>query len=85
MKVTGATVHFVTPELDAGPIVLQEAVPVHDEDTVDSLSARILLVEHRLYPVAVRRVLAQRWRLEGRRVVSRPAAAVEAPAAAPES
>ena len=64
VKIAGATVHLVTPELDAGPIVLQEAVPVHDADTVDSLSERILLVEHRIYPEAVRYVLSQAWRLE---------------------
>ena len=53
VKVAGATVHFVTPELDAGPIVLQAAVPVEDTDTADSLSARILREEHRLYPAAI--------------------------------
>jgi phosphoribosylglycinamide formyltransferase-1 len=68
VKVSGATVHFVTPELDAGPIILQAAVPVLDDDTVESLSDRILTVEHRLYPRAVRRVLGSGWRLEGRRV-----------------
>jgi phosphoribosylglycinamide formyltransferase-1 len=72
VKVTGATVHFVTPELDAGPIVLQAAVPVHDDDSVESLTARILAVEHRLYPEAVGLVLERRWRLDGRRVVFRP-------------
>jgi phosphoribosylglycinamide formyltransferase-1 len=69
VRVTGATVHFVTPELDAGPIVLQEAVPVEDGDTVERLSARILEAEHRIYPAAVSRVLAGGWRLEGRRVI----------------
>ncbi len=69
VKVSGATVHFVTPELDAGPIILQAAVPVQDHDTVESLSERILDVEHQLYPEAVRRVLETSWRLEGRRVV----------------
>ena len=67
VKVTGATVHFVTAELDAGPIVLQAAVPVNPDDTVDTLSARILEQEHRLYPEAVRRVLAGGWTIEGRR------------------
>jgi phosphoribosylglycinamide formyltransferase-1 len=71
VKVTGVTVHFVTPELDAGPIVLQAAVPVYDEDTVESLAARILVSEHRLYPEAVRLVLQTSWRLEGRRVIFR--------------
>lgn len=69
VRVSGATVHFVTPELDAGPIVAQAAVPVHDGDTAESLAARILEVEHQLYPAAVARVLAGGWRLEGRRVV----------------
>ena len=69
VKVSGATVHFVTPELDAGPIVLQAAVPVLDEDTPDSLAQRILEQEHRIYPAAVARVLAGGWRIEGRRVV----------------
>ena len=58
--VTGATVHFVTPELDAGPIILQAAVPVLEQDTVQSLSSRILAVEHVIYPEAVRMVLEGR-------------------------
>ncbi len=72
VKITGATVHFVTPELDAGPIVLQAPVAVSDDDTVETLSARILEVEHRLYPEAVQRVLRGGWRLDGRRVVFGP-------------
>ncbi|HET9372327.1 MAG TPA: phosphoribosylglycinamide formyltransferase, partial [Vicinamibacterales bacterium] len=58
VKVTGATVHFVTPELDAGPIVDQVAVPVEAHDTAESLAARSLAAEHQLYPAAVARVLA---------------------------
>jgi phosphoribosylglycinamide formyltransferase-1 len=69
VKITGATVHLVTGELDAGPIVLQAAVSVRDEDTVDTLSARILAEEHRIYPEAVRLVLAGAWRLDGRRFI----------------
>jgi phosphoribosylglycinamide formyltransferase-1 len=69
VKTSGATVHFVTPDLDAGPIVAQAAVPVHDEDSVDSLTARILAEEHRLYPRAIQRVLDGRWRIDGRRVI----------------
>jgi phosphoribosylglycinamide formyltransferase-1 len=69
VTVSGATVHFVTAELDAGPIVMQAAVPVLEEDTPDSLAARILEREHVLYPAAVARVLAGGWRIEGRRVV----------------
>ena len=73
VKLSGATVHFVTPELDAGPIVMQTAVPVLDDDTVETLSARILIEEHRLYPEAIRRVLQDPWRLNGRRVIFEPA------------
>jgi phosphoribosylglycinamide formyltransferase-1 len=69
VRITGVTVHFVTPELDAGPILLQAAVPVERDDTVDTLSARILAEEHRLYPEAIRRVLEEDWRIDGRRVV----------------
>jgi phosphoribosylglycinamide formyltransferase-1 len=68
VKVSGATVHFVDAALDGGPIVLQEAVPVAEDDTEDSLSARILGAEHRIYPAAVRAVLEGRCRIEGRRV-----------------
>ena len=67
-RVSGATVHFVTPELDAGPIVMQAAVPVHDDDTVETLSARILVEEHRIYAEAIGRLLDGGWRIEGRRV-----------------
>jgi phosphoribosylglycinamide formyltransferase 1 len=71
VKVTGATVHLVTGELDGGPIVIQASVPVRDDDTVDQLSARILIEEHRLYPEAVRILLDGRWQLEGRRFIRR--------------
>jgi phosphoribosylglycinamide formyltransferase-1 len=67
VKVSGATVHLVDCELDAGPIVLQRAVPVLDGDTPETLAARILVEEHRLYPEAIATVLARRWHLEGRR------------------
>ena len=69
VKVTGATVHLVTTELDGGPIVVQRPVPVHDDDTVETLSARILVEEHRAYPQAAQIVLDRRWRLEGRRFI----------------
>jgi phosphoribosylglycinamide formyltransferase 1 len=72
VKVSGVTVHLVTPDLDDGPIVLQAAVPVQEGDTVDTLAARILIEEHRIYPEAIRLVLAGDWRVEGRRF--RPAA-----------
>ena len=68
VKVSGATVHLVDAGLDAGPIVLQEAVAVEEGDTVERLSARILEAEHRIYPRAVRIVLAGRYVIEGRRV-----------------
>ena len=69
VKVSGATVHMVDEGLDAGPIVLQEPVPVEATDTPESLAARILEVEHRLYPEAVRILLGGRHRIEGRRVI----------------
>jgi phosphoribosylglycinamide formyltransferase 1 len=66
-KLAGATVHFVTGELDGGPIVRQAAVPVLDADTPDTLAARILEQEHRIYPEAVADVLDGGWTIEGRR------------------
>ena len=69
VKVSGCTVHFVDEQLDAGPIVLQATVPVLDEDTVESLSARILVEEHRIYAEAIHLVLSGRYRIEGRRVL----------------
>ena len=69
VQVSGATVHLVDEGLDSGPIVLQAAVPVLANDTADSLSARILATEHRIYPRAVRLLLEGRYRLEGRRVI----------------
>jgi phosphoribosylglycinamide formyltransferase-1 len=68
-KVSGATVHLVDEGLDSGPIVAQEAVPVLSTDTPDTLAARILEAEHRLYPRAVRLLLEGRCRVEGRRVI----------------
>ena len=68
-KMTGCTVHFVDENLDAGPIVIQSAIPVLDEDTPDTLSARILNEEHRIYSEAINIVLSGLWRIEGRRVV----------------
>jgi phosphoribosylglycinamide formyltransferase-1 len=69
VKVAGCTVHFVTEELDAGPIVAQAAVPVLPDDTPDTLAGRILVEEHRLYPRAIALVLAGGWRIDGRRFV----------------
>lgn len=68
-KVTGATVHLVTDDLDGGPIVLQAAVPAREDDTADTLAARILVEEHRLYPEAIQIILDGGWRLDGRRFV----------------
>jgi phosphoribosylglycinamide formyltransferase-1 len=70
VKWTGATVHFVTAELDGGPIILQEAVPIKDADDIDTLSARILEREHHLYPLAIQLVLNGNWRIEGRRFIA---------------
>jgi phosphoribosylglycinamide formyltransferase-1 len=70
VKFTGCTVHFVDESLDAGPVVLQAAVPVLDADTPETLSARILAEEHRIYSEAVRIVLEGRYRIVGRRVLS---------------
>jgi phosphoribosylglycinamide formyltransferase-1 len=69
VKFAGCTVHFVDENLDAGPIVLQSVVPVKDDDTEDTLSARILEEEHRIYSEAVRIVLEGRYKIEGRRVL----------------
>ncbi|MFN7997193.1 MAG: phosphoribosylglycinamide formyltransferase [Bryobacteraceae bacterium] len=69
VKISGCTVHFVDEYLDAGPIILQAAVPVLDTDTVETLSARILKEEHRIYSEAISLVLRGRLRIEGRRVV----------------
>ena len=74
VRVTGATVHFVDAALDAGPIVVQSAVPVRHDDTVASLAARILVEEHRLYPEAIERVLNGGWRIDGRRLIEEAAA-----------
>ena len=69
VKWSGCTVHFVDENLDAGPIIIQAPVAVRDDDTVDSLSARILAEEHRIYSEAVRMVLEGNYRIEGRRVI----------------
>jgi phosphoribosylglycinamide formyltransferase-1 len=68
VRVSGATVHLVTAQLDAGPIIAQACVPVLNSDTVESLAARILVEEHRLYPQAIRMILDGRWQLGGRRL-----------------
>jgi phosphoribosylglycinamide formyltransferase-1 len=65
VKISGATVHFVIPQTDAGPIVMQGAVAVRDDDTPDTLAARVLAIEHRIYPDALRLVASGETRLEG--------------------
>lgn len=69
VRVTGCTVHVVEDALDAGPVVAQSAVEVRDDDTLDSLTARVHAAEHALYPAAVRRFLRERWHVAGRRLV----------------
>lgn len=71
VKVTGCTVHFVTGDLDAGPIIVQRAIPVRDEDTPESLAVRVLVEEHQAYPLAVRLFCEDRLMLAGRRVLVR--------------
>lgn len=71
VKVSGATVHVVTAELDAGPIVRQAVVPVEPADTADTLAARILAAEHRIYPEAIGIMLDGGWRIAGRRFIAR--------------
>ena len=71
VKVSGVTVHLVTPELDAGPIIVQRAVPVLESDTEEALAARILVEEHLAYPEAVQRLLDGGWTVDGRRLVTK--------------
>jgi len=68
-KLSGCTAHFVEEGLDSGPIIRQAVVPVLDDDTAESLSARILKEEHRIYPEAIALVLSGQYRIEGRRVI----------------
>jgi formyltetrahydrofolate-dependent phosphoribosylglycinamide formyltransferase len=68
VKVSGCTVHFADEQYDHGPIILQEAVPVLDDDTVETLAARVFAVECRLYPQAIQLLAEDRLRIEGRRV-----------------
>jgi phosphoribosylglycinamide formyltransferase-1 len=72
VRVAGATVHFVDEGVDTGPIILQASVPVHADDTEETLAARILREEHRLYPEAIRLFADGRLRLAGRRVMVQP-------------
>jgi phosphoribosylglycinamide formyltransferase-1 len=72
VRVSGVTVHLVTAELDAGPIIVQRAVQVLENDTEEALAARILVEEHKAYPEAVQRVLNGAWTVDGRRFVTTP-------------
>ena len=69
VKVSGCTVHLVTPELDSGPIIVQRGTTVEDDDTEQSLAARILEQEHLAYPAAINLIATRNWRIEGRRLV----------------
>lgn len=69
VKTTGVTVHFVNEALDAGPIIAQTPVAVRDDDTVETLSARLLIEEHRIFPEAVQSIIKRPWSIVGRRVV----------------
>jgi phosphoribosylglycinamide formyltransferase-1 len=70
VKFSGCTVHLVDENLDAGPIIVQAIVPVRDDDTEETLSARILAEEHRIYTEAVRLIVSGKYRIEGRRVIA---------------
>ncbi len=69
MRFAGCTVHFVRPEMDEGPIIVQAAVPVLPADDADTLAARVLAAEHRCYPLAVRWIAEGRARIDGDRVL----------------
>ncbi len=75
VKIYGASVHFVVPEMDSGPIIVQAAVPVIDDDTAATLGARVLALEHRIYPLALRLVAEGRVRIAGARCIVDGAAA----------
>lgn len=72
VKITGATVHFVNEGTDTGPIILQSAVPVYDDDTEESLRARILQEEHKVYPQAIQRIASECLKIVGRKVITMP-------------
>lgn len=84
VKLHGCTVHFVTADLDHGPVIVQAAVPVLADDSEDSLAARVLRAEHRIYPAAVRWFLEGRLRIEGQRVIGRGLAESENTLISPE-
>ena len=70
-KFSGCTVHFVNEEVDGGPIIKQAVVPIHDEDSIDSLSERILEQEHIIYPEAIRLIIEGKIKVSGRRVLQK--------------
>ena len=72
VKIAGCTVHFVDAGTDTGPVIIQAAVPVQEDDTEETLSARILAEEHRIYPEAIRLFVEGRLRADGRRVIIAP-------------
>jgi phosphoribosylglycinamide formyltransferase-1 len=82
VKYSGCTVHFVDEGLDSGPIIMQAVVPVHNGDTVESLSARVLAEEHRIYSEAIGLVVSGRYRIEGRRVIQTAAQSADPAASA---
>ncbi len=69
VKIAGCTVHFVNEDVDAGPIIIQAAVPVFDDDDEDSLAARILKYEHKIYPMAIKLIAEGRTEIKGRKVI----------------
>lgn len=83
VKITGCTVHFVRPEMDTGPIVAQAALPVLPDDTAESLAARVLEAEHRLYPHALRLVASGAVHVEGEHVIGMTQISGEAPMFSP--
>lgn len=85
VKIHGATVHFVVPEMDSGPIIAQAAVPVHDADTPETLAARVLAVEHRIYPLALKLVAEDRVRITDGRCFVATAQARDAALCVPSS
>jgi phosphoribosylglycinamide formyltransferase-1 len=85
VKISGATVHFVVPEADAGPIIAQAAVPVRDDDSAETLAARVLEVEHRIYPLALRLVAEGRVKILGSRCLVEDAHPAEGALLVPEA
>lgn len=83
VRITGATVHFVTPEMDAGPIVMQGAVAVAENDTAETLAARVLQIEHQIYPAALKLVAGGRVHIDGDRCIINETKATDATLVAP--